>query len=239
MTLPVAILAGGLATRLRPATEKIPKALIPVAGHPFVEHQLALLRRQGYTEIVMCAGHLGEMIEQHLGDGARWGMNIRFAFDGPALLGTGGALRRALPKLGPAFLVLYGDSYLPCDFRGVEQVFLSKRMPALLTVFRNQDRWDRSNVAFREGKVLRYDKRNPTAEMQHIDYGLGALRSAALEPYPEGAAFDLGDVYAGLAAQGELAGLELGERFYEIGSAAGLADTERFLSTHSSVEPAS
>jgi len=239
MTLPVAILAGGLATRLRPVTEKIPKALVPVAGHPFVEHQLALLRRQGYTEVVVCAGHLGEMIEQHLGDGARWGMKIRFAFDGPTLLGTGGALRRALPKLGPAFLVLYGDSYLPCDFRGVEQAFLSSRMPALLTVFRNEDRWDRSNVAFREDKVLRYDKRNPSAEMQHIDYGLGALRSAALEPYPDGTAFDLGDVYAGLAAKGDLAGLALGQRFYEIGSAAGLADTERFLSTHSSVEPAS
>jgi NDP-sugar pyrophosphorylase family protein len=239
MTLPVAILAGGLATRLRPVTEKIPKALVPVAGHPFIEHQLALLRRQGYTEVVVCAGHLGEMLERHLGDGARWGMKIRFAFDGPALLGTGGALRRALPMLGPAFFILYGDSYLPCDFRRVEQVFLSGRTPALLTVFRNEDRWDRSNVVFREGKVVRYDKRNPSTEMQHIDYGLGALRSAALEPYQHGAAFDLGDVYASLAAQGRLAGLEVRERFYEIGSAAGLADTERFLATHSSVEPAS
>jgi NDP-sugar pyrophosphorylase family protein len=239
MSLPVAILAGGLAKRLRPVTEKLPKALVPVAGHPFIEHQLALLRRQGYTEVVVCAGHLGEMLEQHLGDGSRWGMSIRFAFDGPGLLGTGGALRRALPRLGAAFFVLYGDAYLPCDFRRVEQAFLASRLPALMTVFQNDDRWDRSNVVFRDGQVLRYDKRSHAAGMRHIDYGLGALHSAALESYQEGAAFDLGDVYAGLASQGRLAGLEVGERFYEIGSAAGLADAERFLSTHSCVEPAS
>jgi N-acetyl-alpha-D-muramate 1-phosphate uridylyltransferase len=239
MTMAVAILAGGLGTRLRPVTQAIPKALVPVAGRPFVDHQLALLRRQGYTEVVVCAGHLGEMIEQHLGDGSRWGMKIRFAFDGPQLLGTGGALRRALPMLAPAFFVLYGDSYLPCDLRSVEQAFLSSGLPALMTVFRNEDRWDQSNVIFAQDKVIRYDKRNPSGAMRHIDYGLGALHAAVLESYQEGAAFDLGDVYAELAAQGRLAGLEVGERFYEIGSAAGLADTERYLSTHSSAEPAS
>jgi MurNAc alpha-1-phosphate uridylyltransferase len=239
MTMPVAILAGGLATRLRPVTENIPKALIPVAGRPFVEHQLALLRRQGYTEVVVCAGHLGEMIEQHLGDGARWGMHIQFAFDGDKLLGTGGALRRALPKLGCAFFVLYGDAYLPCDLRSVEQAFLSSRLPALMTVFRNEDRWDSSNIVFREGKVLGYDKHTRSAGMQHIDYGLAALRSETLESYQDGAAFDLGEVYVELAAQGRLAGLEVGERFYEIGSAAGLADTERYLSAHPPMESAS
>jgi NDP-sugar pyrophosphorylase family protein len=237
MTLPVAILAGGLGTRLRPVTQSIPKALMPVAGRPFIEHQLGLLRRQGYTEVVVCAGHLGEMIERHLGDGARWGMNIQFAFDRPKLLGTGGALRRALPKLGPAFFVLYGDTYLPCDFPRVEQTFLSSGLPALMTVFRNEDRWDRSNAVFREGKVVQYDKRNRAAGMQHIDYGLGALRSAALEPYPDGAAFDLGELYGALAAQGRLAGLEARERFYEIGSTAGLAEAERFLATHSCAGP--
>jgi NDP-sugar pyrophosphorylase family protein len=237
MTLPVAILAGGLATRLRPRTEQIPKALLPVAGRPFVEHQLALLRSQGYGEVVVCAGYLGEMLERHLGDGARWGMEIRYSFDGPQLLGTGGALRRALPKLGAAFFVLYGDSYLPCDFRAVEQAFVSSGLPALMTVFHNQGRWDTSNVVFRDGRILRYDKRDRSAEMQHIDYGLGALRSAALERYPEGSALDLAEVYAELAAQERLAGLEVSQRFYEIGSAAGLAETERFLATHA--EPAS
>lgn len=236
MTLPVAILAGGLATRLRPRTEQIPKALLPVAGRPFVEHQLALLRRQGYTEVVVCAGYLGEMLERHLGDGARWGMKIRFSFDGAQLLGTGGALRRALPKLGAAFFVLYGDSYLPCDFRAVEKAFASSGLPALMTVFHNQGRWDTSNVVFRDGRILRYDKRDRSAEMQHIDYGLGALSSAALERYPEGAALDLAEVYVELAAQERLAGLEVSQRFYEIGSAAGLAETERFLATHA--EPA-
>jgi NDP-sugar pyrophosphorylase family protein len=237
MTLPVALLAGGLATRLRPRTEQMPKALLPVAGRPFVEHQLALLRSRGYTEVVVCAGYLGEMLERHLGDGARWGMKIRFSFDGPQLLGTGGALRRALPLLGAAFFVLYGDSYLPCDFRAVEKAFAASGLPALMTVFHNQDRWDASNVVFRDGRIVRYDKRDRSAEMRHIDYGLGALRSSALERYPEGAALDLADLYAELAAQGRLAGMEVAERFYEIGSAAGLAETERFLASHA--EPAS
>src|SRR5512136_2352765 len=116
MTLPVAILAGGLATRLRPITEQIPKSLLEVAGRPFAEHQLELLRRRGFTEIVLCVGYLGEQIRDILGDGARWGMRLQYAFDGDRLLGTGGALRRALPLLGEAFLVVYGDSFLECDY---------------------------------------------------------------------------------------------------------------------------
>jgi len=236
MTLPVAILAGGLATRLRPATERLPKALIPVAGRPFIEHQLALLRRQGYRRVVICTGYLGEMIERQVGDGARWEMEIAFAYDGPALLGTGGALRRALPKLGSEFFVLYGDSYLPCDFGAVERAFAASRQPALMTVFRNQGRWDTSNVLLRDSRVVRYDKRQPSAQMQHIDYGLGALRDSVLESYADGVAFDLAEVYAALAESGRLAAFEVSERFYEIGSAAGLADAERFLS--SCAEPA-
>ena len=160
MTLPVAILAGGLATRLRPITEKIPKALIDVGGRPFIDHQLALLRTHGYTRAVLCIGYLGEMLEQYLGDGARFGMNLTYVKDGPKLLGTGGALRRALRWLGDSFFVLYGDSYLPCNYRSVEEAFQRSTMPALMTVLKNEDRWDTSNVIYREGLVTRYDKKN-------------------------------------------------------------------------------
>jgi NDP-sugar pyrophosphorylase family protein len=232
MTLPVAILAGGLATRLRPVTEKIPKALVQVAGRPFIDHQLELLRDQGYTRAVLCLGYLGQMVEQHLGDGRRLGMTLSYVFDGPTLLGTGGALRRALPQLGASFFVLYGDSYLPCDFAAVEKSFIASAMPALMTVLRNDDRWDRSNAVYRDGTVVRYDKAERAAGMHHIDYGLSALRAEVLQRYDDGAAFDLAQVFTALSAEGRLAGFEVKERFYEIGSPAGLAETEKYLTMH-------
>ena len=117
MTLPVAILAGGLATRLRPITEKIPKSLVDVAGEPFIVRQLDYLFRQRVRDVVLCIGYLGEMIEAVVGDGSRFGLRVSYSIDGPILLGTGGALRRAAPLLGEAFFVLYGDSYLPVDYR--------------------------------------------------------------------------------------------------------------------------
>lgn len=229
MTLPVAILAGGLATRLRPITEKIPKALVEVAGHPFIDHQLALLRTHGYTRVVLCVGYLGEMLEQHLGDGARFGMSISYVTDGPKLLGTGGALRRALPWLGDSFFVLYGDSYLPCEYGSVENAFQRSTKPALMTVLKNNNRWDTSNVVYRDGLIVRYDKRTKSEDMQFIDYGLSALHARLLEKYEDGAAFDLSDVFLKLASEGELAGFEVTERFYEIGSPAGLAETALYL----------
>lgn len=237
MTLPVAILAGGLATRLRPVTEKIPKALVEVAGRPFIDHQLALLRAQGYTRAVLCIGYLGEMLERHLGDGARFGMKLDYVADGPGLLGTGGALRRALPRLGDAFFVLYGDSYLPCSFAAVEAAFRGSAMPALMTVLRNEDRWDASNTIYRDGSVLRYDKKKRSAEMRYIDFGLSAMKAEVLTGYEDGTVFELAGVFSTLASEGRLAGFEVSERFYEIGSPAGLADTERYLSSHSLVEP--
>jgi NDP-sugar pyrophosphorylase family protein len=233
VTLPVAILAGGLATRLQPLTDKIPKALVEVAGRPFIDHQLALLRAQGYARVVLCVGHLGEMIERHVGDGARDGMRILYVADGPKLLGTGGALRRALPELGPAFLVLYGDSYLPCDFALVERAFKSAGLPALMAVLKNDNRWDRSNVIYEGGRVLRYDKKTRLDAMRYIDYGLSALQAAVLESRADGEAFDLSDVFAALSEEGRLAGFEARERFYEIGSPAGLAETDRYLAAHS------
>ncbi len=230
MSLPVAILAGGLAARLRPLTERIPKSLVEVAGKPFAVHQLELLRRHGLTDVVFCVGYLGEQVQAALGDGHRWGMNLQYVFDGPTLLGTGGALRRALPWLGEAFFVMYGDSYLDCDYAAAEGAFRASGKLGLMTVFHNANRWDRSNVLFVEGQILRYDKRYPTPDMQHIDYGVGAFRAQAFDAYPEGQPLDLATVYQHLLAQGQLAGFEVAQRFYEIGSPAGLEETRRYLS---------
>jgi NDP-sugar pyrophosphorylase family protein len=226
---PVAILAGGLAKRLRPLTETIPKALVSVAGAPFLIHQLRLLHAAGLRRVVICAGYLGEMIAAQIGDGANLDLGIEYSFDGPRLLGTGGALKRALHLLGPRFLVLYGDSYLPIDYRKVADVFAADDKTGLMTVYRNHDRWDASNVQFEAGQILRYDKKHRTPEMHHIDYGLGILRAESLASWPHDEPFDLADVYGRLLSEKQLAGYEVTERFYEIGSAQGLAELDAFL----------
>jgi len=231
VSLPVAILAGGLATRLRPVTATIPKALVEVAGRPFVEHQLALLRAAGVARVVLCVGHLGEQVEAALGDGRRFGLDLAYAHDGGTLLGTGGALRQALPLLGEAFLVLYGDSYLECDYAAVGRAFQASGRLGLMTVYRNDGRWDLSNVELRDGRILRYDKQAPAGALTHIDWGLGALRAEALSGHPAGRPLDLAEVYRDLVARQELAAYEVQHRFYEIGSPAGLEETRRHLST--------
>ena len=229
MRLPVAILAGGLATRLRPVTETIPKALVDVAGMPFVLRQLDYLRRQGAGRVVMCVGYLGEQIEAVVGNGAAMGLSVSYSLDWPNLLGTGGALKRALPLLDSEFLVLYGDSYLPIDFAAVERAFLASGKPALMTVQRNANRWDRSNVLFRDSVIVEYNKGAPTPDMRHIDYGLGAISAQVLADEGTKAPFDLADIYHRLSLSGQLAGYEVHERFYEIGSHGGLAEAADYF----------
>jgi NDP-sugar pyrophosphorylase family protein len=229
MSLPVAILAGGLATRLHPITQTIPKSLVDVAGQPFIVRQLAYLRSQGITRVVLCLGYLGEQVEAVVGDGSAFGLDIRYSWDGPRLLGTGGALRQALPLLGEQFFVFYGDSYLPIDFRAVERDFLASSKPALMTVLKNGDQWDKSNVLFRDGCIAEYNKRTPRPEMAHIDYGLGVLSASVLENASVNEPFDLADIYHKLSLQGLLAGHEVFERFYEIGSRQGLEETIEYF----------
>jgi N-acetyl-alpha-D-muramate 1-phosphate uridylyltransferase len=235
MSLPVAVLAGGLATRLGPITERIPKSLVEVAGQPFVVHQLELLRLHGITEVVFLVAHLGETIEDALGDGSRFGVHVRYVFDAPRALGTGGALLRARDILGDAFFVLYGDSYLECDYAAIERAFLASGKKGLMTVCRNDNRWDRSNVEFDNGRIRRYDKINRSPAMHHIDYGLGAFRASAFNGRPVDEPFDLALVYQGLLAGDELAGYEVPRRFYEIGSPDGLEETRAYLAAKRAV----
>jgi len=234
---PVAILAGGLAKRLRPITETIPKALVSVAGEPFLAHQLRLLHSQGLRRIIICAGYLGEMIEAEIGEGTSFGLQIDYSFDGPHLLGTGGALKKALPLLGRHFLIFYGDSYLPIDYRKATLAFAEGGKMGLMTVYRNQGRWDASNVQFEAGQILRYDKEQRIPEMHHIDYGLGLLQAEALASGPDNQPFDLADVYRRLLSENQLAGYEVEERFYEIGSPEGLTELDAFLRRQPNVRP--
>lgn len=200
--------------------------LVEVGGEPFFSHQLRLLQRAGLRRIVLCTGHLGEMIAERYGDGADLGMQITYSHDGPKLLGTGGALIRALPLLGEAFYVLYGDSYLPVDYAAVGRTFLASGRLGLMTVFANAGAYDRSNVWFEAGGIRLYSKKEQRPEMRHIDYGLSVFRANAFADRPRDAVLDLADVQSDLCQRGELAGYEVKERFYEIGSPAGLAELE-------------
>src|ERR1039457_437575 len=223
--IPVAILAGGLATRLRPITEKIPKSLVPVAGRPFLAHQLEMLHARGLRHAVLCIGFLGEMIQRDFGNEA-FGIKLDYSFDGEKLLGTGGALKRALPKLGEEFFVLYGDSYLPLPYAPVAEFFHHSGKLGLMTVYRNEGKYDTSNVVFRDGEIIVYDKKLKSPEMKHIDYGLSLFKASAFDAYPAGQPFDLAEVMGRLVREKQLAGYEVRERFCEIGSPAGLAELE-------------
>ena len=227
--LPVAILAGGLATRLHPLTERIPKSLLPIAGQPFLFHQLQLLRRQGVTRVVLCVGHLGEQIEAAAGNGGRFGLTIAYSSDGDRLLGTGGALKRALPLLGEHFFVMNGDSYVPCSFARLQCAYLTARAPALMAILRNNNLWDRSNVAITADGLIEYDKGTTRSDLTHIDFGVSVFSAAAFDAYPDDEYLDLAAICRKLSQRGQLAACEVFQRFYEIGSHAGIADTEQFL----------
>ena len=228
--LPAAILAGGLATRLRPLTEKIPKALVEINGEPFLWHQLRLLHSNGIRRVVLCVGHMAERIEASVGAGDRFDLQITYSYDGDTALGTAGALKRALPLLGDNFFVVYGDSYLPCDWLPVERAFLDLGKPALMTVFCNEGQWDYSNVEFTDSRIVAYNKELRTPRMRYIDYGLGVFNRAAFDRIPEDRPSDLATLYQELLAEGQLAGFEVPARFYEIGSFAGIQELEQFLS---------
>ena len=227
--LPVVILAGGLATRLYPVTRKIPKSLIPIAGLPFIDHQLLLLKEKGVTQVILCVGNLGEMIEAHVGDGSRFGLEVQYSYDGDVLLGTGGAIKKAAGILPDAFLILYGDSYLDIEFEPVVWQFNSEKFPVLMTVYRNRNAHDVSNILMKDGRVLKYNKKDHDPAMDFIDYGLIAIRKKIFDIYPADEPFDLSDVLSRLTDAGQVMGFEVIKRFYEIGSTSGIKETEGYI----------
>jgi NDP-sugar pyrophosphorylase family protein len=227
--LPVAILAGGLATRLRPLTETIPKSMIEICGYPFAHWQTKLLAKAGVLEIVYCVAYKSEMIEEFLGDGSKYGVQIRYSHDGPKQLGTGGAIIKALPDLGNRFMVLYGDSYLPIDFSKVENRYEESHKPALMTVYANNGKFDSSNVDYTGGVIYRYQKGTESSEMTHIDYGLSCFDQEVFLNYNLDSPLDLAQVFTELASQKLLAGYEADERFYEIGSRQGILDFKAYV----------
>jgi MurNAc alpha-1-phosphate uridylyltransferase len=227
--LPLAILAGGYATRLGSLTKDFPKCLIEINGRAFVDWQLDLLVENGYTDFIFCISYMSELVQNHLGDGSRWGVRIQYSIDGETQLGTGGAIQKALPLLGDSFGVIYGDSYLPIDYSGVELEFLYSKNQALMTIYNNHNQFDASNVEYGDGKVIYYEKGSADRKMTHIDYGLTYFRKESFFTSANELSFDLASICHLLAKNGKLDGFEVFERFYEIGSVQGIEELSEYL----------
>ncbi|HYA55463.1 MAG TPA: sugar phosphate nucleotidyltransferase [Nitrososphaerales archaeon] len=223
------ILAGGLGTRLRPMTESLPKALIPVKGRPFVDYQLELLKESGIDDFVFCIGHLGERIREHLGNGSAYGCTIRYSSDGPRLLGPAGALKRAAGLLRDPFFVTYGDAYLRAPYGEIMETLRSSGRLAVMSVYRNENKYGKSDVVVEGGAVVRYDKRNRVEGMDWINYGVTALRKEALAVIPEEEFCDEEAFYGALIERKELLAFEVRDRFYEIGTPGSLSEFEAFV----------
>jgi MurNAc alpha-1-phosphate uridylyltransferase len=224
------ILAGGLATRLRPITERVPKSLIKIYDKPFLQYQLERLRDEGVTDIILCLGHLGDQIEKYFGDGRKYGVNITYSHDGKHLLGTGGALKKAERYLSEEFFLTYGDSYLFIHYRTVMSWFKKLDKQGLMVVYKNCDQYDKSNVSIEGNLVKSYSKTNKTKDMIYIDYGASLLRRDVLNLVPEDAVCSLEELFAQLIEQQQLLAYEVKERFYQIGSVDGIEEFKQYIS---------
>lgn len=227
--LPLAILAGGLASRLGVLAQDKPKSLLPINGVPFLEWQLNLVHAAGYTDVVLCVSHFSDVIKEFAGNGKRFGLDISYSIDGDTRVGTGGAIKKALPLLGNKFGVLYGDSYLPINYSEVEQAFLNSNKLAQMTIFRNENEFDKSNVIVLDSGAVHYSKTNPTSNMNYIDYGLLHFQSKLFDLIDTDTEFDLSEICEKTSAMSQLYGFEVFQRFYEIGSISGIQALESHL----------
>jgi len=228
--LQAAILAGGLGTRLRPITETVPKAMVPVLGRPFIDYEIDLLKAAGVVDFVICVGHLGGMIEQHLGDGGSLGVRIHYSYDGPRLLGPAGALRRAEKLLGETFFVTYGDAYLRAPYRRIMNALVGSGKLGLMTVYMNDNRHGASDIAVRGGMVINYDKTNRSRGFRWINFGVTALQRNALKLIPARRGCGEEEFYGSLIARRQLVAFPVTKRFYEVGTQPSLAEFGRFIS---------
>ena len=224
----VVILVGGLATRLRPLTNKMPKSLIQIRGKNFLEYQLDFLKKGGVKNVILCVGYLGDEIKSFFGNGKRFGINIKYSYESQYLLGTAGALRNAKDLLEDEFFVMYGDSYLFLDFIAIKSYFKRFNNLGLMVVYKNYDRYDTSNVAIEDNLVKRYGKRQRAKDVVYIDYGASILKKKAMELVPKNQAYSLEELFTELIKQEELLAYKVNKRFYQIGSHEGLAEFKRY-----------
>jgi N-acetyl-alpha-D-muramate 1-phosphate uridylyltransferase len=233
--LTVAILAGGFATRLHPILKDIPKSMIDICGKPFIDWQLSLLSDSGVKRVVLCTSYKSEKIEEYVGNGSKYGIEVRYSKDGPTQLGTGGAIKKATEILEENFMVLYGDSYLPINYSTIQNAFQNINETALMTIYKNDNAFDTSNVNFENGKVKKYSKTPDSIEFRHIDFGLSIFNKSIFNRYSLNKNFDLSDVFSGLCKDNQLAAFEVKERFYEVGSVSGIRDLSDYINRSKNV----
>ncbi|MEI8348175.1 MAG: sugar phosphate nucleotidyltransferase [Pseudomonadota bacterium] len=222
------ILAGGLATRLRPLSETVPKAMIQIVGKPFITHQLSLLKKSDFKRVVLCLGYMGDQIRDYLEKNNPWKLDLAFIYDGEKLLGTGGAVKKALPRLSEHFAVIYGDSYLEYKYQRIIKAFDRKRYSTLMTVYKTED-YDKSNIHFRNSQIILYESNSKSPNMKHIDWGFNVFSQRAFKAFEKRETFDLSEVLQQALKDGQLQGLSIRKRFYEIGSPNGLEELEDYL----------
>ena len=225
------ILAGGLGTRLGELTRAVPKPMVPVAGRPYLEHQLRELARQQLTDVVLLTGYLGEQIAEYFGAGDHWGLNIRYSREATPQ-GTGGALRDAVRLLAETFVLIYGDSYLPIEYAPVLLRLEGSEAQAVAVVYDNrEDTTVRNNVAVGDdGFVSRYAKDAAGDDLRYVEAGVLALRRSVIAQLPaDGPASLEKDLYPRLVARQQLLAYITGQRFYDIGTPERLALIEQVL----------
>ncbi|HEX9912321.1 MAG TPA: sugar phosphate nucleotidyltransferase [candidate division Zixibacteria bacterium] len=223
------ILAGGLATRLFPLTSKVPKSMLEINKRPFLEYQLELLKEYEIKDVLLCLGYKGELIKNYFGDGKKFGVNLSYSFDGEKLLGTAGALKKAYKILNDNFLLMYGDSYLPYDYWKIEEAFKNSEKLSLMVVYKNQNRFDKSNILIADDLVKVYDKTLKGENLEYIDAGLSILKKEVLSLVPEDEPFDLQELYKTLISEQEMSAYEVRQRFYQIGSLEGLEEFKNLV----------
>ena len=224
----IAILTGGLGTRLNKLTTKTPKSLILIDNKPFLEYQIDFLKEGGIKDIVLCTGHLGEQIHRHFGSGKKYALNIKYSHEDKPL-GTAGALKKSQDLLNDTFFTMYGDSYVFVNFGEIMSYFKSQDKLALMTVYHNSDRYDRSNTSIQGNLVKKYSKKDRSKDTEYIDYGVNIFRKSVLDLIPQNQFYSLEDLLPNLIKQEQLLAYEVYDRFYEIGSPEGLEDFENFI----------
>ena len=225
---PVLILAGGLGTRLGKLSKNTPKSLMNINGKPFIDYQLKYLKLQGVNEVVICTGYLGEQIKNYVGNGIKFNLKISYSEDGSKKLGTGGAILKALGLL-PDFFVMYGDSFLQINVSKLQEYFLKNSSLVLMSIIKNDDKWDRSNLALKENNIIFYNKLKTSKKMHYIDYGISLISKKSFFKYNFDDVFDLSEFYNLLSIDSLIHGYIINKRFYEIGSEKGILETEEFL----------
>jgi NDP-sugar pyrophosphorylase family protein len=222
------ILCGGLATRLRDLAKDIPKSMIPIGGKPFLEHQIENLKKHSIKDLILCVGHLSKQIEEYFGDGNKFGVNIQYSNDGDTPLGPIGAVKNAEPLLEDTFFIMYGDSYLSVDFQKAYSFFNQNDKLGLMVVYKNNNRYDKSNIVTKDNMVVSYGENDAT----YIDYGTSILRKKTLEFIPKNTFFTTGDLFTKLIEKKELLSYEAKERFYHIGNPEALEEFKSYISRY-------